>query len=131
MNTKTAKAKAQLDASRIPGKQATVTPTPGSKPGCRKSAESATSQSPAPKRQKAQSTAKTTPVTTAIDTKQSRLIALMRRPAGATLAELTEATGWQPHSVRGAISGVLRKRHGLTVTLQQQAGGVAAYRIQA
>lgn len=131
MNTKTAKAKAQLDASRTPGKQATITPTPHSKPGGRQSAESATSQSSAPKRQKAQSTDKTTAVTAITDTKQSRLIALMRRPAGATLAELTEATGWQPHSVRGAISGVLRKKRGLTITLQQQAGGVAAYRIQA
>lgn len=129
MNTKTPKTKP--NASRIPGKQATVSPTPQSKPAGRQAAQSVASPSPASKRQKAQSSAKTQPVTAATDTKQSRLIALMRRPAGATLAELTEATGWQPHSVRGAISGVLRKKHGLTVILQQQAGGAAAYRIQA
>ena len=127
MNSKIAK----TNASRIPSKQATVTPTPRSKPAGKQATQAAISQSSAPKWQKAQSPAKTPPVTAAIDTKQSRLIALMRRPAGATLAELTEATGWQPHSVRGAISGVLRKKRGLTITLQQQAGGVAAYRIQA
>ncbi len=65
------------------------------------------------------------------DTKQSRLIALMRRSKGATLAELTKVTGWQAHSVRGMISGVLRKKQGLTITLDKQAGGTAAYRIQA
>jgi hypothetical protein len=65
------------------------------------------------------------------DTKQSRLIALMRRSKGATLAELTKVTGWQAHSVRGLISGVLRKKQGLTITLDKQAGGKAAYRIQA
>lgn len=129
MNTKTPKTKS--NASRIPSKQATVTPTPRSKPAGKQSAQAAISQSSAPERQKAQSTAKATPVTAIADTKQSRLIALIRRPAGATLAELIKATGWQPHSVRGAISGVLRKKHGLTVTLQQQAGGAAAYRIQA
>ena len=129
MNSKTAKTKP--NSSCIPGKQATVTPTPRNKPAGRQAEQSASSQSTAPKRQKAQSPAKTPPVTAAIDTKQSRLIALMRRPAGATLAELTEATGWQSHSVRGAISGVLRKKRGLTIILQQQAGGVAAYRIQA
>lgn len=127
MNAKTPK----TNACRIPSKQATVTPTPRSKPAGKQAARSAISQSPAPKRQKAQSTAKTPPLTEGTDTKQSRLIALMLRPAGATLAELSEVTGWQPHSVRGAISGVLRKKHGLTVILQQQAGGAAAYRIQA
>lgn len=119
MNSKTAKTKP--NSSRIPGKQATATPVPRNKPAGRQAEPSASSQS----------TAKTPPVTATTDTKQSRLIALMRRPAGATLAELTEATGWQPHSVRGAISGVLRKKYGLNVTLQQQAGGAAAYRIQA
>src|SRR5579864_3111018 len=47
--------------------------------------------------------------------KQSTLIALLVRPAGATVEEMAKATGWQNHSVLGAISGVLRKRLGLTV----------------
>lgn len=129
MITKTAKTKPS--ASCITGKQVNVTPTSRSKPAGKRATQSATGQSTASKRQKAQSSAKTRPETATTDTKQSRLIALIRRPAGATLAELTEATGWQPHSVRGAISVVLRKKHGLTVTLQQQIGGAAAYCIQA
>jgi len=39
----------------------------------------------------------------------------LRNPAGATLEQMTTLTGWQAHSVRGVISGVLRKKHGLTV----------------
>ncbi len=49
-------------------------------------------------------------------TKQATLIDLLKRKTGATIADLVKATGWQPHSVRGAISGTLKKRLGLTVT---------------
>jgi hypothetical protein len=42
--------------------------------------------------------------------KQAQLISLLRRPEGASIDELTQATGWQPHSVRGVVSGVLRKK---------------------
>lgn len=42
--------------------------------------------------------------------KLERLVALLLRPEGASLHELAEATGWQAHSVRGAISGALRKK---------------------
>jgi hypothetical protein len=44
------------------------------------------------------------------DTKQSAAIDMLRSPAGATIAALTKATGWQPHSVRGFLAGVVRKR---------------------
>ena len=50
-----------------------------------------------------------------VPTKQSQLIALLERKRGATLDELMQATGWQAHSVRGVLSGVLRKRLGLNV----------------
>lgn len=42
--------------------------------------------------------------------KQQTLINLLRRPKGASLEELMEATGWQRHSVQGTLSGVLKKR---------------------
>ena len=42
--------------------------------------------------------------------KLDRVEALLRAPAGASIAELMEATGWQQHSVRGAIAGALKKR---------------------
>ena len=48
-------------------------------------------------------------------TKQGQLIALLKQGAGASLADLMSATGWQAHSVRGVISGVLRKRLQLPV----------------
>jgi hypothetical protein len=50
--------------------------------------------------------------------KQARLVGLLRRPRGATLTELMSATGWQAHSVRGAISGAIRKKLGLNVITQ-------------
>ncbi len=48
-------------------------------------------------------------------TKLDRLVALLGRAKGASIAEMMDATGWQPHSVRGALAGALRKR-GLTIT---------------
>lgn len=52
-----------------------------------------------------------------------------RRPQGTTNLQLMLATGWQPHSVRGAISGLLRKRLGLNVVLTRNALGERVYRI--
>jgi DNA-binding MarR family transcriptional regulator len=49
-------------------------------------------------------------------TKQAQLIDLLRREDGATIDEAVEALGWQAHSVRGAISGALKKKLGLAVT---------------
>jgi hypothetical protein len=48
--------------------------------------------------------------------KQSRLIELLRSPSGGTIEQLTKLTGWQSHTVRGAISGALHKRLKLNVT---------------
>jgi hypothetical protein len=48
-------------------------------------------------------------------TKQAALVAMLQRPEGATIVEVVEATGWQPHTVRGALAGALKKRLGLTI----------------
>ncbi|HET6519987.1 MAG TPA: DUF3489 domain-containing protein [Geminicoccaceae bacterium] len=48
-------------------------------------------------------------------TKQARMIDLLKRPEGATVEQIAAATGWRHHTIRGAISGALKKRLGLTV----------------
>jgi hypothetical protein len=48
-------------------------------------------------------------------TKQALMIELLKRPEGATVEQIAAATGWQHHTIRGAISGALKKKLGLTV----------------
>lgn len=61
--------------------------------------------------------------------KQDRLIAMMRQAKGSAMAEMMEATGWEAHSIRGLISGVLKKRLNLNVVLESSSDGVRRYRI--
>jgi len=61
--------------------------------------------------------------------KKAIVLELLRRPDGATLADIQSATGWQPHSVRGFISGALGKKMGLTVESFKTPEGGRAYRI--
>lgn len=51
--------------------------------------------------------------------KQEALIAMLKRPEGASIAEITAEFGWQPHTVRGAIAGALKKKLGLTITSEK------------
>jgi Protein of unknown function (DUF3489) len=48
-------------------------------------------------------------------TKQAQMIEMLRRPQGATVEQIAAATGWQHHTIRGAISGALKKKLGLSV----------------
>jgi hypothetical protein len=56
------------------------------------------------------------------------LLELLQRKGGATIAEVTKAMGWQAHSVRGAISGALKKKLGLAVASDKVAGRCSACR---
>jgi hypothetical protein len=62
-------------------------------------------------------------------TKQQAMIDLLHRPGGATIEEAMKATGWQAHSVRGFISGALKKKLGLTVDSEKVEDRGRVYRI--
>ena len=62
-------------------------------------------------------------------TKQATLIAMLRAEGGASIEEITAATGWQSHTVRGAMSGALKKKLGLTITSEKVEGRGRIYRI--
>jgi hypothetical protein len=60
--------------------------------------------------------------------KQSRVIAMLQSPAGATIAAMMKATGWQQHSVRGFLAGVVRKRLKLKLG-SKKVDGIRVYQI--
>ncbi len=62
-------------------------------------------------------------------TKQATLIGLLMRPCGASIADIAELTNWQAHSIRGAISGGLSKKLGLTIVSEKSETGARIYRI--
>ncbi len=62
-------------------------------------------------------------------TKQALLIEMLKAPDGATIAEIAKATNWLPHTIRGAMSGALKKRLGLTITSEKVAERGRVYRI--
>ena len=64
-------------------------------------------------------------------TKEAMLIDMLRRPEGATIAQIIAATGWQAHTVRGAFAGALKRKRGLTVTSEKPDGGERVYRTAA
>ena len=69
-------------------------------------------------------------VKTAGKGKTELIIKTLARKRGASILELSELTGWQPHSVRGFISGVLRRKRRLSVARKVGKNGVSRYRIE-
>jgi len=70
-----------------------------------------------------------TTATPARGSKKAKILNLLRRPGGASLDQLQKATGWQAHSVRGFLSGEVKKRMGLRVHSAKHADGVRTYRV--
>jgi hypothetical protein len=62
-------------------------------------------------------------------TKLAQLEAMLRRPNGATIEQISKSLVWQAHSVRGAMSGALKKKQGLTITNEKTNDGRRLYRI--
>jgi hypothetical protein len=62
-------------------------------------------------------------------TKQAKLIAMLRAEGGATIEEIMVATGWQSHTIRGAMSGALKKKLGLEVTSEKVEGRGRVYHL--
>ena len=88
-----------------PADTAAVEPAPKKRGRPRKAAPTGADVAPAPK--------------TRDGTKQAQVIAMLRRQEGATIAQIVEATGWRPHTVRGVFAGALKKKLGLEVTSEK------------
>jgi len=57
------------------------------------------------------------------------MLSLLRRPEGATIADICTVTGWQAHTVRGTFAGAFKKKLGLDINSTKEAGGERVYRI--
>jgi hypothetical protein len=93
----------------------TPTPAPQAAPAAPKQARAAKDATPKDARE---------------GSKKAIVLELLRRPEGATLADIMSATGWMVHSVRGFLSGALGKKMGLTVESLKTPEGARAYRIK-
>ena len=98
-----------------------------------KSTAKAATRSASPKSSKSKSRKRPTPTSSKSAarpaTKHARIIAMLRTPAGATIASLITATQWQQHSMRGFLAGVVRKKLGLNLVSEQTDKG-RVYRIK-
>ncbi len=94
-----------------------------------KSARKATPAKKAPKRRAKPEVAK--PKAARDGSKTAKILDLLKRPGGATSKELMKATGWFPHSVRGFLSGTVRKKRGLIVTSTKGEDGERTYSVEA
>jgi hypothetical protein len=115
--------KTTMKASRAP-RRAPVAPGKG------KSGKKAKAGKKTPKgAKKAKSAAKSSGARDG--SKAAKILDLLKRPGGTTMKELMKATGWQPHSVRGFLSGTVGKKMGLKVASAKSEDGERSYSIQA
>jgi len=114
----TAEAPKAPTKARVGARRARVAPAKG------KAAKKATSAKKAPKGAKKATGARD-------GSKTAKILDLLRRKDGTTLAQMMKVTGWLPHSVRGFISGAVGKKMGLTVVSAKGEDGARNYSIKA
>ncbi|HSA82735.1 MAG TPA: DUF3489 domain-containing protein [Geminicoccaceae bacterium] len=95
--------------------QEPATPEPAAEPAAQSQAAAPATRKVKVKRAKPSRAAPVEKPTPRAGTKQAQMIEMLKRPEGATVEQIAAATGWQHHTIRGAISGALKKKLGLTV----------------
>jgi hypothetical protein len=108
--------------ARVGARRANVAPAKA------KTGKKATPAKKAPKGAKKAKGAKPAPRN---GSKAAKILDLLKRPGGVTSKELQKASGWQPHSVRGFLSGTIGKKMGLTVTSTKGEDGERTYSVKA
>jgi len=116
--------KATTKATRAPRK-------PRVAPTKRKASKKATPAQKRTKAPKAAKTAKPAKAPVREGSKAEKVLDLLKRPKGASLADLMRATSWQKHSVRGFLSGTIGKKMGLKLESVKEEGGERTYSIKA
>ena len=112
-----------------------ITPIPEQQPNAQ---ATGTAQKPKPRtkaraakpRQKAANRRKSAGKGARPGSKTAKILHLLERSGGATLKDLMKATDWQPHSVRGFLSGTLRKKMGLALTSTKNEDGARSYSLK-
>jgi hypothetical protein len=101
----------------------------GTKPPTGARARAVRRTAPAGGRVRSTKRTRSKPPTVRSGSKTAKILALLRRPEGVSLAQLQKATGWQAHSVRGFLSGALKKKMGLRVDSTKLKDGQRTYRV--
>ena len=95
----------------------------------RKLPKAAKARQPAAKAAAARTSKERSPATSARPSKKGAILALLQRPKGAAISDFIEATGWQVHSVRAALTGL--RKEGMELLRDKDLAGVTHYRLAA
>jgi hypothetical protein len=108
-------APAEADTAAVPAEAESAADEPAPATEADGAATPARKDKPAKRRARAIKAGPAEKPTLRAGTKQALMIEMLKRPEGATVEQIAAATGWQHHTIRGAISGALKKKLGLTI----------------